>query len=47
MPEVVAPALFLLSPAARFMSGDVLVLDGGLRLVDWTIMDPPGHPTQA
>jgi len=41
MPEVVAPAMFLLSPAARFMTGDVLVLDGGLRLMDWAIVPRP------
>jgi NAD(P)-dependent dehydrogenase (short-subunit alcohol dehydrogenase family) len=41
MPEAVASAMFLLSPAARFMTGDVLVLDGGLRLMDWSVIDRP------
>jgi citronellol/citronellal dehydrogenase len=41
MPEVVAPAMFLLSPAARFITGDVLVLDGGLRLMDWAVVPRP------
>lgn len=41
LPEVVGPAMFLLSPAGRFVSGDVLVLDGGLRLGDWAVLGRP------
>lgn len=33
--EIVGPTLFLLSPAARYITGTVLMVDGGLRLRPW------------
>ena len=38
--EVVGPIVFLLSRSAQYTTGDVLVVDGGLRLADWTLIAP-------
>jgi NAD(P)-dependent dehydrogenase (short-subunit alcohol dehydrogenase family) len=38
--EVVEPALFLLSAAARYATGSILKIDGGWTLTDWLYVRP-------
>lgn len=33
--EIVGPTLFLLSPAARYITGSTMMVDGGMRLRPW------------
>ncbi|GHF35721.1 NAD(P)-dependent dehydrogenase (short-subunit alcohol dehydrogenase family) [Amycolatopsis bartoniae] len=38
--EIAGPSLFLLSDAARYVTGVSLPVDGGLRLAQWTVHSP-------
>lgn len=38
--EIVGPTLFLLSRSARYITGTVLTVDGGFRLVQWSTARP-------
>jgi len=44
--EVVDPALFFLSKAARYATGSVLKLDGGWTLTDWLYIRPNDQKTK-
>jgi citronellol/citronellal dehydrogenase len=38
--EIVGPTLFLLSNSARYITGTVLTVDGGYRLIQWSTARP-------
>ena len=35
--EIVGPTLFLLSRSGTYVTGENLIVDGGIRLLDWTV----------
>jgi citronellol/citronellal dehydrogenase len=38
--EIVGPTLFLLSRSARYMTGEIVIVDGGYKLLQWRTARP-------